>query len=154
MNSAILGDPESTEVDIAVTTTRPGREFFLCLAQVELHYAYIRLTSTPRAGDEVSRVSAMEAQDVETQDNERWIPLNTWLSRRVRALADSFEVCYLTCLEGHILLTRSLVFRAATNHRVYSTQAGLQFHLLARDSRHDDIHLCTERILQISCSPS
>jgi hypothetical protein len=153
MNSAIPGDPESAGVNITVATIQPGYDFLLCLAQVEHHYAYIRFTSTPRAGDEVYRVSAMETQDLETQDNEGWIPLNTWLSRRVRALTESFEVCYLTCLETHILLTHSLVFRAPTHRRVHSTQASFRFCLLAWLRRHDDVRFRTEHILQISCMP-
>jgi hypothetical protein len=125
MNSAILGDPESAEVNITVATIRPGCNFLLCLTQVERHHANIRIASKARASasDEVYRVSAMETLDLKKQDCEGWIPLNTWLSRRVRALTESFEVCYLTSLETHILLTHSLVFRAASHRQVHSTQA-------------------------------
>jgi hypothetical protein len=150
MNSTILGDPDSVKVDITVTTIQPERDFSLCLIQDKPQHTRLRIIAMPRRADgKVYRFSAMEAQE-----DGGWVSLNTWLGRHVPALTDSFEVCSLACLQIHILLTYSLVFRTATYLRVHPAQASFRFPFLVWLFRYDDVHLCTKRIQQKSCMPS
>ena len=142
MSSTIPGDPEPTKVDITVITVRPGSKFTLGLIHAKPQYTLVRIDSMRPRGSEIYRMYQMK-----TLEDEQWVPLSTCLNRRIRALQNPPEACYLACLETHILLTHSLVFRAGTHLRVHTTQAALRLQLLAWVIRHNDGHLCTERIL-------